>query len=691
MTTCPKCGTRYGATQRLCPHDGTVLEPDESAEDKQVGKVLDGKYRLDSYLSRGGMGAVYRATHVMLGRPVAVKLINPDLVTSPDIVRRFQREARAVTHLTHPNIVAIYDLGQTEDGTLYIAMELVSGQSLSAMIKSTGPFPPDRIVRILGQVASALALAHRNHIVHRDLKPHNLMVSQDEEGLDVAKLLDFGIAKTFDIDANTQLTTTGSVFGTPQYMSPEQASGLEVDARSDLYSLGIILYEMLSGEVPFSDPSMPAVLIKHISEAPVPPSQRRPGLQVSPALEAIALRCLEKDPAKRFQTAGEFGAELQRVPVSPQTAPPVALDVTLAATALPTRAVPASAAADADATPPLGVTVQAPGRVTASPPPKISVTAPPPVHQPPVTQKKRSLLGIAAGIGLLVVAGGALALFAIRNRNAQAAPPPVQVVARTAPAPEPVAPIAAAAAPATSAQPTPAPPPITTPAGTPEPRPAPAATPAAPVAAKPAAAAANPATTAATTAVVPAARPAAPAATARAVPAAIPAAAPAAPPVASAPTPAPAPAPAAAPVAARPEPAAPEGPPLSFTKVKMTVPGSDGLKDYDVRMTLANGQVSAVSAKTPSISKSIPYRSIVSATYSESKNPRWKEAVGGAAALAGLPSMSVSFLKSTKHWLTLQAKDDYILLQLDKDDVTSVLLALQSRTGISVERLQGDK
>src|SRR5215210_7245401 len=156
MNTCPQCGTRFTANERLCPHDGSVLEPDQPSELKHIGKVLDNKYRLDSYLSRGGMGAVYRATHVMLGRPVAVKLINPDLVTSPDVVRRFQREARAVTHLNHPNIVEVYDLGQTADGTLYIAMELVAGESLAAVIQSRGPLPPPRIVRLMGQVVSAL-------------------------------------------------------------------------------------------------------------------------------------------------------------------------------------------------------------------------------------------------------------------------------------------------------------------------------------------------------------------------------------------------------------------------------------------------------------------------------------------------------------------------------------------------------
>jgi eukaryotic-like serine/threonine-protein kinase len=212
--------------------------------------------------------------------------------------------------------VAVYDLGQTEDGTLYIAMELVDGPSLKDVIRQTGPMEPSRIVRLFRQVVTALALAHRHNIVHRDLKPHNIMLTTDSDGAEVAKLLDFGIAKTFD-ESGPQLTATGFALGTPQYMSPEQAMGKEVDGRSDLYALGIILYEMLIGDVPFSDPSTPAILIKHMTEVPTPPSRRRPDLAVPPQLEAIALRCMEKDPARRFKRAEEIAAELDRTLVAP--------------------------------------------------------------------------------------------------------------------------------------------------------------------------------------------------------------------------------------------------------------------------------------------------------------------------------------------------------------------------------------
>jgi serine/threonine-protein kinase len=326
MATCPTCKNNFPDTMRLCPTDGTVLEGTQAPKDDAIGRTLDGKYRLDRKINSGGMGTVYKATHLMLGKSVAVKLIKADLPSSPDVVRRFQREAKAASELNHPNIAPAYDLGQTQDGTLYIAMEYVDGRSLKDVIQG-GPLDPARIIRISKQIASALALAHRHEIIHRDLKPQNIMITKDAEGREVAKLLDFGIAKTLDEGA-TQLTATGFSLGTPQYMSPEQAYGRQVDGRSDLYSLGIIVYEMLIGEVPFSDPSTPAVLVKQMTEAPVPPELKRPDLHVSPELAAIALKCLEKDPAKRYQTADEFSA---------------ALDMAAAAIGAPVGTLPSSA------------------------------------------------------------------------------------------------------------------------------------------------------------------------------------------------------------------------------------------------------------------------------------------------------------------------------------------------------------
>ena len=426
MIACPSCGTSYPPSVRLCPRDGTVLEENGPPEERFVGAVLDGKYRLDSYLSSGGMGAVFKATHVMLGKPVAVKLIKADLVTSPDMVRRFQREARAATSLNHPNIVGVHDLGQTEDGTLYIAMELVDGISLKDVIRECGRIDPPRIVSTLRQVASALSLAHRHQIIHRDLKPQNVMLTRDAEGREIAKLLDFGIAKTFD-DKATQLTRTGLALGTPQYMSPEQAMGKEVDGRSDLYSLGVMLYEMLIGEVPFTAPSATAILVKHMTEVPAPPSRKRPDLQVPAHLEAIALKCLEKDRSRRYQTADEFIAALESGPGMETTIPLRAPAAPLAGAVLvpppgATASVPTAPAGFAPALPATAThvpTVVPPPAVSAPVAPPPSMTAPAPtadtrptvpaaqaVVAPSAQSGSKAGLAIAAGLMFLLLAAG---------------------------------------------------------------------------------------------------------------------------------------------------------------------------------------------------------------------------------------------------------------------------------------------
>ncbi len=307
MRTCPKCGREFASNERICPDDGNLLREKVPSEEQAIGRTLDGKYRIDGFLKRGGMGSVYRGTHVLLNKPVAIKLIRPELVTSHDIVERFFREARAAAKLSHPNIVTVHDLGQTEDGTLYIIMEIVDGQSLKDLIVAHGPWKAARALGFCRGVASALSLAHRNGIVHRDLKPQNIMVFRDSEGNESPKLLDFGIAKTLEPDSPA-LTSTGMVLGTPHYMSSEQAKGMPADQRSDIYALGVILYEMLVGKVPFDDKSIPSILVKHSTEPPRPPSTLRG--DIPREVETLVLRCLEKDPEKRFQTADDLGKAL---------------------------------------------------------------------------------------------------------------------------------------------------------------------------------------------------------------------------------------------------------------------------------------------------------------------------------------------------------------------------------------------
>ena len=477
MNTCPKCGAEFPATTRICPNDGTVLEA-KAAADPRIGTTLDGKYRLDSALGQGGMGTIYRATHLMLDKPVALKLIKADLVTSSDVVRRFQREARAASNLNHPNIAAAYDLGQTADGTLYIAMELVRGQSLKDVIRTTGPLDAARIGRILRQVASALAAAHQHNIIHRDLKPHNIMLTT-EHGVEVAKLLDFGIAKTFDESA-TQLTATGFVLGTPQYMAPEQAAGRPIDGRSDLYSLGIIMFEMLVGDVPFNDPSTPALLVKHLTEPAPAPSRRRPDLGISPALEAVALRCMEKDPAARYQTAEEFSAALESAVGQAAAAPAagaLAPTIVMPAPGAPTATTPAAAplAPTVMSPPPSGhrtgqirpptlPSAPAPAPTIAAaavagtapapvmpPPPASSVAPPPPASAPaPFGGAVSSTPQPSGGLGRNAVIVGAVLLLMLAvaaygaltggwfSRSEQTAP--VASVAETQPPPAPPAP-----------------------------------------------------------------------------------------------------------------------------------------------------------------------------------------------------------------------------------------------------------
>jgi beta-lactam-binding protein with PASTA domain/predicted Ser/Thr protein kinase len=268
--------------------------------------LIDGRYKVLNRLGSGGMADVYCAEDQQLGRRVAVKLLYRRFAEDDEFVERFKREAQSAAGLQHPNIVGVYDRGEW-DGTYYIAMEFLSGKTLKQLVREHGPMPPDLATDIVIQILRAAKFAHKRGVVHRDIKPHNVIL--DEEGR--AKVTDFGIARAGASD----MTETGSIMGTAQYLSPEQAQGEPVSPRSDLYSIGVLLYELLTGRVPFDAESPVTIALKQVTEAPVPPSELNPG--VPPALEAVVLRAMEKDPAHRFADADEFIAALEEARAAP--------------------------------------------------------------------------------------------------------------------------------------------------------------------------------------------------------------------------------------------------------------------------------------------------------------------------------------------------------------------------------------
>ncbi|TML86288.1 MAG: Stk1 family PASTA domain-containing Ser/Thr kinase [Actinobacteria bacterium] len=271
--------------------------------DALIGTLFDGRYKVVRRLGAGGMANVYLAEDQELGRRVAIKILNDRHAHDEQFVERFRREAKNAAGLSHPNVVSIYDRGEAE-GTYYIAMEYLDGRSLKELIVSRGPAPIPVAIDYARQILAALRFAHRNGIVHRDIKPHNVLV--DGEGR--VKVTDFGIARA---GAASQMTEAGSIVGTAQYLSPEQAKGTAVDQRSDIYSLGIVLYELLTGSVPFTGDTPVEIAMKHISETPVPPSSVRP--DVPHDLDLVVTRALAKDPAERYQSAEEMDADLERV------------------------------------------------------------------------------------------------------------------------------------------------------------------------------------------------------------------------------------------------------------------------------------------------------------------------------------------------------------------------------------------
>jgi serine/threonine-protein kinase len=320
MKSCPQCGRTFDDHVQYCPIDGKTLSGTtafgsggrSAPGEVYAGLVLDKKYRLEKEIGRGGMGAVYRATHLMMDSLVAVKLLNKNLVEDEQAVERFRREARAAARIRHPNAVSVTDFGVTENGLVYLVMEYLEGSDLGSRLRGTAraPMPPDKVVQIMVQVCAAVAKAHSRGVIHRDLKPENVWILVDEDsGEERVKVLDFGIAKLKSQERTiANLTQNGTIMGTPQYMSPEQARGEDLDPRADIYSLGVMLYEMLGGKRPIDGPNPMAVAVRQSTEIPEPLRKVNP--RVPAPLEAVVMRSLEKDRTKRQESAADLSREL---------------------------------------------------------------------------------------------------------------------------------------------------------------------------------------------------------------------------------------------------------------------------------------------------------------------------------------------------------------------------------------------
>jgi serine/threonine protein kinase len=309
---CLACNKEFQEDIAKCPHDGTSLISLRQ-EDEWIGRTLLDRYDVTELLGKGGMGVVYLARQRMMDRWVAIKMLQAELTQDDVSVKRFQQEAKAASCLNHPHLVTLHDYGITPTGQPFLVMEYLQGRSLLEVIKRIGPLAPHTAVKIFSQVADGLAHAHHQGIVHRDLKPSNILLIDQEDDPEFVKVVDFGLAKLMPWSGkeSQHLTKTGEVFGSPIYMSPEQCMGRELRPTSDIYSLGITLFEALTGKPPFRGVNSIATASKHMSEAPPRLAEIRPELELPEALEKVVLTSLAKDPSARFQDMGEFRDALQ--------------------------------------------------------------------------------------------------------------------------------------------------------------------------------------------------------------------------------------------------------------------------------------------------------------------------------------------------------------------------------------------
>lgn len=404
MKVCTTCGTEWSDDTRFCPNDGTTLRSQQSAD--LVGSVIADRYHIEKKLGEGGMGAVYLGQHVKMGRKSAIKVMTQGMAHDPEAIARFNREAANAARITHPNVCAIYDFGETSDGIIYLAMEFIEGSSLSDLLKSEGALPPKRAAEILHQTAEALQAAHDLGIVHRDLKPDNIMLSRGRDGSDVVKVVDFGIAKAMGGEEGQKVTKTGLVVGTPEYMSPEQLSGDVLDGRSDIYSLALVFFRMLTGVLPFQADTAQETMIKRLTDDPLRLNEALPGTDFPQQLQHVMDHALQRMPADRYVSAAQFGRDVVEA-VSGMAAP------TLVDTEGATMLLDAG---DVGATAQLVKTRVAGAKEPVTP----ATPAPMPSPRPPT--KKKPVLAIAASIAVIAVGGVGAVIMLNADRGAAVQP-----------------------------------------------------------------------------------------------------------------------------------------------------------------------------------------------------------------------------------------------------------------------------
>ncbi|MDP8999346.1 MAG: protein kinase [Myxococcota bacterium] len=466
---CPSCHTSVEASQRFCPACGTVLTPADAqaapdAEastppDLVIGQTLGGKYKVIRLLGEGGMGAVYEGEQ-QLGttkRRVAVKTLHTHLSRDPNIRARFEREVGTVAELEHPNTIQVYDFGSNTDGILYIVMEYLQGKSLANVLEKEGAMQPDRVERIMQQICGSLEEAHGRGIVHRDLKPDNVVLVDRAGKKDFVKVLDFGIAKrSHDADpSERRLTQQGTVLGTPPYMSPEQFTGRTIDARSDIYSLGVMAYEMLTGKLPFVANTPWEWATQHMTQPPIPIESLARGLAVPAGMRSAIVRALSKSPDQRFPTVEEF-IQAFTAGTSSSATTPAAVEgrqKTEMGVPLDVAAAFGGASAPRPANPIAMSAGQAPTPIGAN----VSFPTPAAIPQPPPRESahgpgRRMLLVLA---GLIAVASIAAIIFAVRGSSGSASKEVVfeqgtSVAPKSSVAPSPLASTAITGAPVTA-------------------------------------------------------------------------------------------------------------------------------------------------------------------------------------------------------------------------------------------------